>query len=63
MRRRALLLGTTAGVGALLVGWATLPQRSRVGLASMMQPGEGDIALNGWIKILPDGGVVLAMPR
>jgi isoquinoline 1-oxidoreductase beta subunit len=63
MRRRAWLLGTTAGVGALLVGWLTLPQRSRVGLASLMTPGEGDIALNGWIKILPDGGVVLAMPR
>jgi isoquinoline 1-oxidoreductase beta subunit len=28
-----------------------------------MTPGEGDIALNGWIKILPEGGVVLAMPR
>nr|WP_222622994.1 molybdopterin cofactor-binding domain-containing protein [Ramlibacter cellulosilyticus] len=40
-----------------------LPQRSRLGLASMMAPGEGDIALNGWIKILPDSSVVLAMPR
>ena len=63
MKRRAWLLGTTAGVGALLVGWGALPQRSRVGLASMMLPGEGDFALNGWIKILPDGSVVLAMPR
>ena len=63
MKRRALLLATTAGMGALLVGWTALPQRSRVGLASMMPPGEGDIALNGWIKILPDGAVVLAMPR
>ena len=63
MKRRTWLLGTTAGVGALLVGWGALPQRSRVGLASMMTPGEGDIALNGWIKILPDGSVVLAMPR
>jgi isoquinoline 1-oxidoreductase beta subunit len=63
VKRRTWLLGTTAGVGALLVGWTALPQRSRVGLASMMAPGEGDIALNGWIKILPDNGVVLAMPR
>lgn len=62
MRRRAWLLGT-AGVGALVVGWLALPQRSRIGLAALMTPGEGDIALNGWIKILPDGGVVLAMPR
>jgi isoquinoline 1-oxidoreductase beta subunit len=28
-----------------------------------MLPGEGDMALNGWIKMLPDGAVVLAMPR
>ncbi|GAB3652261.1 xanthine dehydrogenase family protein molybdopterin-binding subunit [Ramlibacter alkalitolerans] len=63
MKRRTWLLGTTAGAGALLVGWSALPQRSRIGLASMMTPGEGDFALNGWIKILPEGGVVLAMPR
>lgn len=63
MRRRGLLLGATAGTGALLIGWTALPQRSRVGLASLMKPGERDIALNGWIKILPDGSVVLAMPR
>jgi isoquinoline 1-oxidoreductase subunit beta len=63
VKRRTWLLGTTAGAGALLVGWAALPQRSRLGLAALMTPGEGDIALNGWIKILPEGGVVLAMPR
>jgi isoquinoline 1-oxidoreductase beta subunit len=63
MKRRTWLLGTTVGAGALLVGWAALPQRSRLGLASMMAAGEGDIALNGWIKILPDSSVVLAMPR
>lgn len=63
MKRRAWLLGTTAGAGALLLGWAALPQRSRLGLSALMQPGEGDMPLNGWIKILPDGGVVLAMPR
>lgn len=63
MKRRTWLLATTAGVGALVVGWGALPARSRLGLASMMAAGEGDIALNGWIKILPDGTVVLAMPR
>jgi isoquinoline 1-oxidoreductase beta subunit len=62
VKRRTWLLGTAAGA-ALLVGWAALPQRSRLGLASMMAAGEGDIALNGWIKILPDNTVVLAMPR
>ena len=63
MKRRSWLLGTTAGAGALLVGWVALPPRSRVGLESMMASGEDGIALNGWIKILPDSRVVLAMPR
>jgi isoquinoline 1-oxidoreductase beta subunit len=63
VKRRTWVLGTTAGVGALLVGWAALPQRSRVGIGSLMAPGEGDFAFNGWIKILPEGDVVLAMPR
>jgi isoquinoline 1-oxidoreductase beta subunit len=58
------LLAGTAGAGALLVGWSVLPQRSRIGVAAMLPSGDGgDVALNGWIKILPDGKVVLAMPR
>jgi isoquinoline 1-oxidoreductase beta subunit len=63
VKRRTWLLGTTVGTGALLVGWGLAPQRSRLGLGSLMQPGEGDMALNGWIKVMPDGAVVLAMPR
>lgn len=63
MKRRTWLLGSTAAAGALLVGWGAAPQRSRVGVGSLMQVGDGDVALNGWIKILPDGGVILAMPR
>lgn len=63
MKRRAWLLGTTAATGALVVGWGVAPQRSRLGLGALMQPGEGDIALNGWIKIAPDGAVIMAMPR
>ncbi|MDE2605285.1 MAG: xanthine dehydrogenase family protein molybdopterin-binding subunit [Burkholderiales bacterium] len=63
MRRRSWLLGTTAGAGALLVGWVVLPARSRVGLASMLEAGEDGISLNGWIGIYPDSSVLLAMPR
>lgn len=62
MKRRGWLLGTTAAA-ALVVGWGVLPARSRIGIGSMMLPGEGDIALNGWIKINPDGTVILSMPR
>lgn len=63
MKRRTWLLGTTAAAGALVVGWGAAPQRSRLGLRTLMREGAGEVALNGWIKILPDGGVVLAMPR
>ncbi|MEJ6020987.1 xanthine dehydrogenase family protein molybdopterin-binding subunit [Ramlibacter sp. PS4R-6] len=63
MKRRTWLLGAAGAGGVLLVGWGVMPARSRLGGASSMAPGETDVALNGWIKIATDGGVVLAMPR
>ncbi|MDB5999607.1 MAG: acylaldehyde oxidase [Rhizobacter sp.] len=63
MNRRRLLL-TGAGVaGALVVGWGVLPPRSRLGTPGSLETSGGDVGLNGWIKITPDGQVVLAMPR
>jgi isoquinoline 1-oxidoreductase subunit beta len=63
MKRRSLLLsGVTVG-GALLVGWSVMPPRSRLGSAALWPPVQGEVALNGWIKIANDGGVVLAMNR
>ena len=63
MRRRTLLVAGTAAAGALVVGWVASPQRSRLGRGRLLKAGEGEVALNGWIKIAPDGAVVLAMPR
>ena len=63
MRRRALLLSVAGGSGVLLVGWAMLPARSRLGSARLLLQENGDVALNGWIKIGADGSVVMAMPR
>lgn len=63
MRRRSLLLSTAAASGGLLVGWAALPPRSRLGRAGSQPDPEGRIALNGWIRIAADGAVVLAMNR
>jgi isoquinoline 1-oxidoreductase beta subunit len=74
VKRRTWLLGTAGVVGgsaALLVGWAALPQRSRLGSSTSWraEPAQGQsetsraIALNGWIKVSPDGSVILAMPR
>ena len=63
MRRRGLLLGGLAGAGALLVGWGLLPPRARLGSAGTLAFADGEVGLNGWIKIGADGGVRLAMAR
>lgn len=64
MRRRTWLLsGLTTG-GALLVGWAALPPRGRLGTATHLpRANDGAVGLNGWIKIAADGRVQLAMNR
>lgn len=61
-RRRRLLLGSAGVAGALVVGWAGLPPRSRLGSADTLPPVAGEVGLNGWIKIQADGQVGLAMP-
>lgn len=63
MKRRTWILSALGATGALVVGWGVLPARSRLGGTDVMPPTEGDVALNGWIKVTSDGGVVLAMPR
>jgi isoquinoline 1-oxidoreductase subunit beta len=63
MKRRTLILSALGATSALIVGWGVMPARSRLGGKELMLPKEGDVALNGWIKIAADGTVVLAMPR
>jgi isoquinoline 1-oxidoreductase beta subunit len=63
VKRRTLLLSGAAAGGALIVGWGLLPPRSRLGGRDVLPVQAGEIALNGWLKIAPDGGVTLAMPR
>ncbi len=63
MKRRTWLLGGLGAMSALVVGWGVMPARSRLGKPEHMLPTQGDVALNGWIKIAADGSVILAMPR
>ena len=63
MKRRTWILSALGATGALVVGWGVLPARSRLGTPDMMLPTQGEVALNGWIKIAADGSVVMAMPR
>ena len=63
MKRRTWILSALGATGALVIGWGVMPARSRMGSPELMLKTEGDVALNGWIKIAKDGAVVLAMPR
>ena len=63
MKRRTLILSALGATGALVVGWGVLPARSRLGSPQAMLAKQGEVALNGWIKIAGDGSVVMAMPR
>jgi isoquinoline 1-oxidoreductase subunit beta len=63
MKRRTLILSGLGAAGALVVGWSLLPQRSRMGAGDLMQPAQGEVALNGWLKIAQDGSIIMAMPR
>lgn len=63
MKRRKLLLSGAGLAGTLIVAWGLLPPRSRLGRPDSLADAEGRIALNGWIRIAPDGHVVLVMNR
>ena len=63
MKRRTLLLSGLGAGAALVVGWGVLPARSRQGRADTLPVADGEVGLNGWIKIADDGSVRLAMNR
>lgn len=63
MKRRTWILSALGATGALVVGWGIMPARSRLGTPATMLPTQGEVALNGWVKIAADGSVVLAMNR
>ena len=63
MNRRNFVLSGLGAAGALVVGWGLMPPRSRMGAADTLPVVGGEIGLNGWIKIAPDGSVQLAMHR
>lgn len=62
LTRRTVLWGGLGAAGALVVGWGVLPPRSRLGHPDTLPVVEGQIGLNGWLKVAADGQVLLAMP-
>jgi isoquinoline 1-oxidoreductase beta subunit len=64
MKRRAFLLTGTGIAGALLVGWGVAPPRGRLlPESARLRLSRGDVALNGWLTISPEGLVTVAVPR
>ena len=63
MKRRTLILSGLGAGAALVVGWGLMPPRSRQGSADTMPIVDGEVGLNGWIKVAADGTVLLAMNR
>jgi len=63
MKRRTLLVSGVGAAGAVIVGWALMPPRERLGSVDALPVAVGEVALNAWIKIAADGTVMLAMHR
>ena len=63
MKRRTILWAGLGGVGALFIGWGTLPVRQRLRGSHPLPVNQGQIALNGWVKISEDESVTVMVPR
>jgi isoquinoline 1-oxidoreductase beta subunit len=59
LTRRRFLLGTLGSAGALVVGWSLLPPRQRLVTSKPLALGDGQVALNGWVKIAADDTVTV----
>ncbi|WP_416898465.1 MAG: molybdopterin cofactor-binding domain-containing protein [Minwuia sp.] len=61
--RRAFLIGGAVAAGALVVGWRFLTPSEGASADELMNPGDGETALNAWVKIAADGTTTIAVPR
>jgi isoquinoline 1-oxidoreductase subunit beta len=62
MKKRHFLFMGLGAVGALTVGWGVLPPRQRLNGVDLPLT-KGQLALNAWLKLNPDGTVALACPK
>ena len=61
--RRRFILGGLGMAGALIVGWGVMPPRQRLHAATVVPGANGEVTLNGWIRMAPDGMVTVAIPH
>jgi isoquinoline 1-oxidoreductase beta subunit len=63
LTRRAFLLGGAGAAGALVIGWAWLPPRQRLAGGEPLAVRDGQVALNGWVKVASDNTVTVVMNK
>ncbi|MBX3500143.1 MAG: xanthine dehydrogenase family protein molybdopterin-binding subunit [Alphaproteobacteria bacterium] len=63
LTRRKLIVGGTLGGGALVVGWWFAHERDRLGGRDAFRTRQGEVALNGWVKVSKGGTIIVAVPR
>ena len=61
--RRRFLIGTAVVAGGLFVGYRAFLHRDPTDPAKLLDPENGEVALNAWVKIGKDGAVTIAVPR
>lgn len=61
--RRKLIIGGTLSTGALVVGWLFAHERDRLGGRDTFKARDGEVALNGWVKVSRSGTIIVAAPR
>lgn len=61
--RRRFILGGLGVAGALIIGWGVMPPRQRLHAANPLPANDGEVTLNGWIRMARDGTVTVAMPH
>src|ERR1700674_5441605 len=57
LKRRHVILSTAATMGGLVIGWSAAPQRRRLTTGKPLAVADGQVALNGWVKLSSDGTV------
>ena len=62
-KRRHIILGSAGAVGALVIGWSATPQRRRLMTDKPLAVRQGQVALNGWVKLASDNTVTVMMSQ
>ncbi|MFN8876053.1 MAG: molybdopterin cofactor-binding domain-containing protein [Gemmatimonadota bacterium] len=63
MTRRTFILAGLGATGALMLGVGLLPPRQRLRGRRGLPTEGGQVALNGWVKVAPDGTVTIIVPK